>query len=122
MPECEICFHDYFRLKTLDACKHKLCRECLNKILDIAAKNSGEPACPFCRTYIKEADEDYEIEYWKNLESQEWITYSVTLRNGTEIIKTYRSSDYQPSWRNDDNVIILKRNRTRKKYRKNKGR
>jgi len=122
MPECEICYNDFYSLKVLAACKHTLCRQCFNRILELAEKKETEATCPYCRTLIKEANEDYEIEYWKQLESHDWITYSVTLKNGTEIIKTYRSSEYQPTWRNDDNVIILKRNRCRKKYRKNKHR
>ena len=120
MPECEICFNEYQKLKTLVACKHSLCSGCFNRILEIAVKNNIETTCPFCRTLVKEASEDFEIEYWLNLEKHEWISYSVTLKNGTEIIKTYRNTEYQPSWRNDDNVIVLKRNRSRKKYRKNK--
>lgn len=122
MTECQICYNISNKLVNLSSCKHSLCKSCLNRIINISETNSIEANCPFCRTALKEATVEFELEYWKNLEAEDWITYSVTLKNGTEILKTYRSSQYQPSWRNDDNVIILKRNRSRKKYRKNKRR
>lgn len=111
MSECEICYEENVKLKTLVDCKHKLCHGCFSKL--------NNETCPFCRAPIKELMEDFDPEYWLNLDNKEWITYSITLKNGTEIIRTSKSSDPLPSWRNNDNVIILKRNRQRKKRRVN---
>lgn len=120
MPECGVCYEEFKSLKTLYACKHQICRSCYPKILEAATKMGNEPTCPFCRTPIKEVDENFEIEYWLNLEPKEWNVYSYTNKKGTEIIRTYKKNENQPSWRNDDNVIILRQNKRRKRYRKNR--
>jgi hypothetical protein len=109
MTECEICYENA-KLKTLIACKHQLCFSCFSKL--------NNETCPFCRAPIKELMDNFETEYWLNLNPSEWITYSISLKNGTEIIRTSKSSDPQPTWRNDDNVMILKRHKQRKKRRR----
>jgi hypothetical protein len=132
MPECEICYEECNKLKNLITCNHKLCFNCFPKIVEAATLNgSYEACCPFCRTTIKEIDrrsvvstetatDEYEVEFWLNLDIAEWNVYSTTLHNGTEIIRTSHSSDPQPSWRNDTNVIKLKRHKQRKKYQRNR--
>ena len=121
MPECEICYEECNRLKTLITCKHKLCFNCFPKIVDAATLNGNHVACcPFCRTIIKEITDEYEVDFWMNLDIAEWNVYSLTLHNGTEIIRTARSSDPQPSWRDDDNVIKLKRHKQRKRFKRNR--
>ena len=123
MPECEICYEEYNKLKTLIACNHQLCFNCFPKIVEAATLNGQYPVCcPFCRTIVKENTDEYEVEFWLNLDIAEWNIYSTTLRDGTEIIRTAHSSDPQPSWRNDDNVIKLKRHKQRKKYKRNRRR
>ena len=119
MPECGICYENYKKLKTLVACKHQICKSCYPIWIEKVKKMGREPTCPFCRTPIKETKDNYEVDYWLNLEPAEWNVYSYTTNNGTEIIKTYKKHDPQPSWRNNDNVIILKRHRQRKKYQRN---
>lgn len=108
--ECYICYEEFSEdcFKKL-SCKHELCKECYSKLRD--------ETCPFCRQVIKEKIIDLieDPEEWLLYDREEWITYSRTFRNGKEIIYTYHNSDPQPSWRNDDNVMILKRNRQRKK-------
>lgn len=121
MPECQICYNSDYDFKVFSSCKHEVCRLCFSKILEMCEKLENKPTCPYCRAPIKEAiEEDFEVEDWLSLDVHEWQTYSITLKNGTEVIKSYKNHDTQPTWRNNDNVIILKRNRSRKKYRKNK--
>jgi len=119
MPDCEICYESFFKLKVLYACKHELCKMCYPRIIETATRLGNEICCPFCRTAIKEISEDYETEFWLNLCPNEWDVLSSITNNGTEIIRTRRKNE-KPTWRNDDNVIIIKRNRQRKKYRKNR--
>jgi hypothetical protein len=120
MPECGICYENYNNLKVLFACKHQVCKSCYPKLIDSAVRRGQIPSCHYCRTEIKEVNENYETEFWLNLNPKEWKTYSITLKNGTEIIRTYKEDDIKPSWRNNDNVMILKRHRQRKKYKQNK--
>lgn len=120
MPEeCHICFTNRKKRVTLE-CNHSLCKYCYDRISD---------TCPFCRHPIKEKKnqvkeakpiqvqldpEDF-LEYDEN----EWITYSRVLRNGDEIIQTFRSSSVPNTWRNDDMSTIIKRRRTRKNRSRN---
>ena len=120
MPECGICYENHNKLKTLVACNHQICKVCYPIWVERATRMGQEPTCPYCRTLIKEVDENYEVDFWLNLEPAEWNVYSYTTNNGTEIIRTYKKYSKQPSWRNQDNVIILKRNRQRKKYQRNR--
>lgn len=122
MPECGVCYEEYKNLKKLYACSHEICNQCYPKIIEACNKIGSEPSCPFCRTLIKEVTEDFEAEYWLNLEPAEWNIYSYTTNNGTEIIRSYRKYERQPSWRNEDNVMIIKQHKRRKRYRKNKNR
>lgn len=118
MAECEICFEEKNEKKYLK-CTHSLCTDCYEKIPD---------TCPFCREPIIEKillEQHLEAietdpNYWLEYDNQVWVTYSRFLRNGTEIIRTFRRSDVPDSWRNDDLTIVLKRRRTRKKRIKNK--
>jgi len=120
MPECGICYENYNKLRTLDACKHQICKQCYPIWIERVIKIGQEATCPFCRTPIKEVDEKYEVDFWLNLEPAEWNVYSYTTNNGTEIIRTYNKNDKQPNWRNNDNVIIIKRHKQRKKYKRNR--
>lgn len=120
MPECGICYENHTKLKTLNLCKHEMCFNCFPKIIEASIDNGNEATCPFCRSVIREASDNYEVEYWLNLEPADWNSYSITLKNGTEIIRTYRTDEPQPTWRNDDNVMILKRNRQRKRCKRNR--
>ena len=120
MPECGVCYEEYRNLKTLYACKHEICKSCYPRILETSTRLGMEASCPFCRTLIKEVNENFELEYWLNLEPAEWNVISTTTNNGTEIIRTYKKNETNKSWRNNDKIIFLKRHKQRKKYIKNK--
>ena len=48
MPECEICYEECTKLKTLTTCKHQLCFQCFPKIVDAATMvGNHEARCPF---------------------------------------------------------------------------
>lgn len=119
MPECGVCYEDYNNLKTLYSCDHQVCKSCYPKIIDSFTRRGVDPCCPFCRTLIKEISLEYEVEFWLNLEPSIWEVTSTTTNNGTEIIKTHKKNE-TPSWRNNDNVIIIKQHKRRKKYIRNK--
>lgn len=108
--ECDICYEEvnekYFKKLP---CKHELCQSCYSKLTN--------EKCPFCRQVIEEKVVELieDPEEWLFYDSNEWITYSRTLRDGREVVYTYNRTDPQPSWRNDDNVTVLRRNRQRKR-------
>lgn len=117
MAECEICFEEKKEKKYL-ICSHSLCSDCYEKI---------STTCPFCRQPIPEKilrEQKLEAmetdpDYWLEYDNREWITYSRFLRNGTEIIRTFKRSDIPDSWRNDDLTVTLKRRKTRNRRAKN---
>jgi hypothetical protein len=108
--ECYICYEDVNEnhFKKL-SCTHELCQSCYSKL--------PNEKCPFCRQIIKEKIIELieDPEEWLLYDINEWITYSRVLRDGREAVYTYHCSDQQPAWRNDDNVMILRRNRQRKR-------
>lgn len=112
--ECDICYEEVNEkhFKSL-SCKHELCQSCYSKL--------PNEKCPFCRQVIQEKIVELieDPEEWLLYDAREWITYSRTLRDGREVVYTYHRTDPQPSWRNDDNVMVLKRNRQRKKRQRN---
>jgi len=118
MAECEICYEEKKEKITL-ACSHSLCATCYERILN---------NCPFCRQPIPEKiNKERELEametdpnYWLDYDNREWVTYSRFLRNGTELIRTFKRSDIPDSWRNDDLSIVLKRRKTRNRRAKNR--
>lgn len=111
--ECYICYEEVNEccFKKLN-CKHELCQDCYVKL--------PNEKCPFCRQTIREKIIELieDPEEWILFDANEWITYSRTLRDGREVIYTYHSSEEQPSWRNDDNVMIMRRHRQRKRRRR----
>jgi hypothetical protein len=117
MEECGICYeekNEYFKL----SCSHKLCTDCYDRISN---------TCPFCRHPIKAKIEeeinefiyDDDPEYWLEYDQREWVTYSRFMRNGNEIIRTFRRSEVPDDWRNDDLTMVLKRRRQRRRRMKN---
>ncbi len=76
--------------------------------------------CPFCRTkFTIERPED--PEKWMFLDPTEWVIYSKTdMRKGEEKIYVFRKDERQPSWRNDDITIKLRRSKRVKKIIRNR--
>lgn len=114
MPECGICYEEHTKLRIL-SCKHMLCFGCFEQL--------RTDSCPYCRQTIiekREISPQEELEEWLVRDRTEWVTYSMYLRSGRELIYTFHNSDPQPSWRNDDNVTVVKRTRQRKKKRRNR--
>jgi len=117
MSECEICYEEKNEKITL-ACRHSLCSSCYDRILD---------TCPFCRHPITEKilkeqnlqAMETDPDYWLEYDNREWVTYSRFLRNGTEIIRTFKRSEIPDSWRNDDMTVSLKRRKQRNRRAKN---
>lgn len=110
MYECLICREDKDEKDKITLpCKHCLCQGCF----DEWEKRSN--TCPFCRSVF--IFEDPEPEGWLYLDPDEWIVYSRTdNKYGEEKIYVYRRDEPQPSWRNEDLTVPLKRNkRTRRK-------
>lgn len=113
MEECEICYEE-MKNKTFLPCHHFLCNECYQKISN---------TCPFCRQPIiekiikeeKEEAMENDPDYWLEHDSREWVTYSRFMRNGNEIIRTFRRSEVPTGWRNDDMTTVIKRRRQRKR-------
>jgi len=116
MVECEICYETVSG-KIFLPCSHSLCKDCFDKIPD---------KCPFCRQPIREEPEkqkeeillDYHPEMWLYYDENSWVTYSKFLSNGSEIIRTFKSTEVPISWRNDDMSTVIKRKRKRKNYRR----
>ena len=115
MYECEICYERKdCKDKIILPCKHFLCKTCFDEI------DKRSTTCPFCRADFVTQDPD--PEEWLDLDPEEWLVYSRTDRlYGTERIYIYRKDDV-PSWRNNEIIIPMKRNRQRKKRIKNKNR
>ena len=113
--ECGICYED-IKNKIFLQCKHYMCQSCYEKISD---------TCPFCRQPITakiEAEHKIDLmendpEYWLGYDNREWVTYSRFLRNGNEIIQTFRNSEIPDTWRNNDMITVIKRRRQRNKRR-----
>lgn len=114
MYECDICFErrDH-KDKVVLRCNHFLCNACFIEV------DKRSNTCPFCRTEFVNRD-DSDPEEWLELDPSEWEVYSRTDReHGIERIYVYRK-DETPSWRNNEIVVKVKRNRQRKKRFKNK--
>ena len=113
MSECEICYEEE-KDKVYLPCSHSLCKNCYDRIYY---------SCPFCRRPIHEKINDERVieemetdpEYWLEYDNREWVTYSRFLKNGSEIIRTFRKSEIPTSWRNDDLTTVIKRRRQRRK-------
>ena len=109
--ECEICYEE-LKNKVFLHCGHYMCITCYEKISN---------TCPFCRTPIaSKIEEEQKIEvmendpdYWLDYSNREWVTYSRILRNGNEIIQSFRASQVPDNWRNNDMITIVKRRRQR---------
>jgi len=116
MEKCDICY-DEIEKKVHLPCSHYLCNICYEKISN---------TCPFCRhPLIDKIKEEKKIEimdndpdYWLEFDNREWITYSRFLRNGNEVIRSFRTSDVPDDWRNNDMTTIVKRKRQRKQRRR----
>jgi hypothetical protein len=116
MYECKICLeHKDIKEKVTLRCMHDLCENCRENWEKVSE------SCPFCRTPMVAPEK--EIEEWIFLDPDDWIVYSKTdMRYGEEKIYVYNRSDIQPSWRNDNMVIRLKRNGNRKRKIRNRKR
>ena len=118
MDDCAICFESKKEWIHFP-CSHCSCSECYSKLILLTNK------CPFCRhnfvinkpEEIKDVTSD-DPENWLEYDPKEWITFSRFLRNGKEIIRTFKRSELPNGWRNDDMTTILKRNRQRQRRRR----
>jgi len=113
MYECRICEDQKSdETKVILGCseKHPFCNECF----ELWKRFAPLEICPYCRTpYVSE---DQNPEEWLYLDPKEWVVYNKTDKKwGSGKIFVYRRDESQPSWRNDDYVVELKRNRRRKK-------
>jgi len=110
MYTCEICFEEK-RKKHILPCNHHTCKLCFNKLMTLK--------CPFCRAPFTREKKDVVIndpEPWRELETSEWVSYSRYLRNGTEIISTFRVGNVPDSWRSDVLTTKVKKRRKRKSF------
>ena len=102
-----ICFLDK-RKKEVPPCGHELCKLCFRSLY--------KENCPFCRQPFVRKKKELIItdpESYKDLDGKEWVSFSRYLKNGTEIIQTFRSGDVPKSWRDDSLTTIVKRRRKR---------
>jgi hypothetical protein len=120
MFKCRICYEEKNKEeREFLGCseKHPFCKTCFERW----KKYDPSEICPYCRTSYVSQDPD--PEEWLNLDPKEWIVYARTDHQwGIQKIHIYRRDEKQPSWRNDDYVIEMKRNRQRKRrvgYKKN---
>ena len=122
MNECAICL-DNKKEWVHFPCSHTACKDCYSKLILLTNK------CPFCRhnfvnnkpSNIEEEEINIDLndpDYWLEYDPKEWITFSRFLRNGKEIIRTFRKSEMPNGWRNDDMTTIVTRNKQRKRRRK----
>ena len=113
MYECDICYERRdCKDKIVLPCSHFLCKPCFEEV------DKRSNTCPFCRADFITADPD--PEEWLYLDPEEWIVYSKSADiYGSERIYIYRKEDV-PGWRNDEQIIPMKRNRQRKKRIRNK--
>jgi hypothetical protein len=112
MYECLICKETKdVKNKVELSCSHDLCKSCLKEWQKRAS------TCPFCRANF--VVEDPDPEEWMFLDPSEWIVYSKTdMKKGEERIYVFKKDERQPSWRNDDITIKLRRSkRVRKIFR-----
>lgn len=110
MYTCEICFETKKKRQVLP-CNHHTCKLCYSKL--------EKPTCPFCRAPFVREKKDIILsdpEPWRDLRDSEWVSYSRYLRNGTEIISTFRIGDVPESWRSDTMTTRVKRRRKRKSF------
>ena len=110
MYTCEICFENK-KKRHLLPCNHYTCKLCFNKL--------QSSTCPFCRAPFKREKKDIIIndpEPWVTQDNSEWVSYSRYLRNGTEIISTFRVGSVPENWRSDVMTTRVKRRRKRKSY------
>jgi len=113
MYECEICKAGKdIKNKVVLSCTHFLCGECFQEW------EKRANTCPFCRAVFVVEDQD--PENWLYLDPSEWVVYSRTdMIKGEEKIYVFRKDEQQPSWRNDNITITVRRSkRTRRKIRK----
>ena len=105
MYKCDICFEEKKKKKVL-GCNHFLCKMCYDKLMT--------NTCPFCRQPFQREEKPLTInpEYYRDLDD-DWISFSRYLKNGTEIIRTFRSSSVPISWRNDEMTTVIKKRRRR---------
>jgi len=113
--ECSICYeHKTLPHKLLLDCGHFLCRSCFEEV----TKRSDK--CPYCRASIEEKIEE-DPESWLYLDPRDWIIYSrVDKKEGEEKIYTRKKSHQEDTWRNDEMLVVVKRNRQRKKRLRNR--
>ena len=116
MYECQICKTEVDKKhRVVLSCSHDLCKTCL----ELWQKRSN--SCPFCRAVF--VVEDPDPEEWLYLDPSEWVVYSRTdMKRGEEKIYVYRKDEQQPSWRNDDITIKLKRTKRIKQKIRNRNR
>ena len=114
MYECFICGETKNAEDKVElSCSHHLCKMCLKEW------QKKSPTCPFCRTnYIVE---DPDPEEWMLLNPTEWVIYSKTdMKKGEEKIYVFRKDERQPSWRNDDITVKLRRSKRIRKIIRNR--
>lgn len=118
MYECLICRENKKNTDKVElSCSHHLCKNCLNEW-----KKRSE-TCPFCRSKFKINPwiNPGNPEEWMFLDPAEWVVYSRTdMRKGEEKIYIFKKDEKQPSWRNDDITIKLKKTKRVRKIIRNK--
>lgn len=117
---CDVCLKQKDeKSKQIFSCNHFMCKECYNRYLISCKERKVKINCHICRRNINVREKEIEKleiknpEWWLELDD-EWVSFSRYLKNGTEIIESFKKDKIPSNWRNDSLTTIVKKRRKRK--------